>query len=44
MSWNGHGYSLLRQEGESPVDTIQVDWKPGSMFCKGTGEYYHQHF
>ena len=41
---SGHGYSLLWQEGESPVDTIRVDWKPGTMFCNGAGEHYHQHF
>jgi mannose-6-phosphate isomerase-like protein (cupin superfamily) len=41
---SGHGYSLLWQEDESPVDTLRVDWKPGTMFCNGAGEHYHQHF
>ncbi len=41
---SGHGYSLLWEEGESPVDTLRVDWKPGTLFCNGPGEHYHQHF
>ena len=40
----GHGYSLLWQEGENPVDTVRVDWKPGVMYAPPDGPTYHQHF
>jgi hypothetical protein len=40
----GHGSSLLWQEGESPVDTKRVDWKPGSLYAPPDGPTYHQHF
>jgi quercetin dioxygenase-like cupin family protein len=40
----GHGYSLLWKEGESPVDTKRVDWKPGSLYAPPDGPTYHQHF
>ena len=33
----GEGYSLLWREGESPVDTVRVDWKPGSLYAPPDG-------
>jgi mannose-6-phosphate isomerase-like protein (cupin superfamily) len=40
----GHGYTLLWEPGQNPVDTIRVDWKPGTVFSNGPGQHYHQHF
>src|SRR5262245_34981984 len=40
----GHGYSLLWKEGEDPVDTVRVDWKPGSLYAPPDGPTFHQHF
>jgi quercetin dioxygenase-like cupin family protein len=41
---SGHGYSLLWEEDEPPTSTLRADWKPGTLFCNGAGEHYHQHF
>jgi quercetin dioxygenase-like cupin family protein len=40
----GEGYSLLWQDGENPVDTVRVDWKPGTMYAPPDGPTIHQHF
>jgi gentisate 1,2-dioxygenase len=40
----GHGYSLLWLDGDNPVDTVRVDWKPGSLYAPPDGPTYHQHF
>ena len=40
----GEGYSLLWREGENPVDTMRVDWKPGTLYAPPDGPTYHQHF
>ncbi len=39
----GHGYSLLWKEGQDPVNTIRVDWKPGILYAP-PDELFHQHF
>jgi Cupin domain len=41
---SGHGYSLLWEEDQPPTETLRVDWQPGTLFCNGAGEHYHQHF
>lgn len=41
---SGHGYSLLWKEGEDPVNTVRVDWKPGVLFAPPDGPTFHQHF
>jgi gentisate 1,2-dioxygenase len=40
----GYGYSLLWREGEDPVSTVRVDWKPGTLYAPPDGPTYHQHF
>jgi mannose-6-phosphate isomerase-like protein (cupin superfamily) len=40
----GQGYSNLWLEGQSPVDTIHLEWKVGSLFAPPDGPTYHQHF
>jgi len=40
----GHGYSLLWLDGESPVGTKRVDWKPGTLYAPPDGPTFHQHF
>jgi hypothetical protein len=40
----GHGYSLLWKDGEDPVDTVRVDWKPGTLYAPPDGPTFHQHF
>ena len=40
----GHGYSLLWKDGEDPLDTVRVDWKPGTLYAPPDGPTYHQHF
>jgi len=40
----GHGYSLLWKDGEDPVDTVRVDWKPGTIYAPPDGPTFHQHF
>ena len=40
----GEGYSLLWLEGEDPVNTVRVDWKPGTLYAPPDGPTYHQHF
>ena len=41
---SGHGYSLLWQEGQDPLNTVRVDWKVGTLFAPPEGPTYHQHF
>jgi len=41
---SGHGYSLLWQAGQDPLNTVRVDWKPGVLFAPPDGPTYHQHF
>lgn len=41
---SGHGYSLLWRQGESPVESVKVDWRVGSLFAPPDGPTYHQHF
>lgn len=40
----GHGYSLLWLDGEDPVATKRVDWKPGTLYAPPDGPTFHQHF
>jgi quercetin dioxygenase-like cupin family protein len=40
----GHGYSLLWLEGQNPVGTVRVDWKPGTLYAPPDGPTFHQHF
>jgi gentisate 1,2-dioxygenase len=40
----GKGYSLLWQQGEDPVNTVRVDWKPGTLYAPPDGPTFHQHF
>jgi gentisate 1,2-dioxygenase len=40
----GHGYSLLWQDGEDPVNTVRVEWKPGTLYAPPDGPTFHQHF
>jgi hypothetical protein len=40
----GHGYSLLWKDGEDPVNTVRVDWKPGTLYAPPDGPTFHQHF
>lgn len=40
----GEGYSLLWKDGEDPVNTTRVDWKPGWLYAPPDGPTYHQHF
>ena len=40
----GHGYSLLWLDGEDPVGTKRVDWKPGTLYAPPDGPTFHQHF
>jgi quercetin dioxygenase-like cupin family protein len=40
----GHGYSLLWKDDEDPVNTIRVDWKPGTLYAPPDGPTFHQHF
>jgi gentisate 1,2-dioxygenase len=40
----GHGYSLLWLDGQSPVETKRVDWKPGTLYAPPDGPTFHQHF
>ena len=35
---------LLWREGENPVETVRVDWKPGTLYAPPDGPTYHQHF
>ena len=41
---NGEGYSLLWKDGEDPVNTVRVDWKPGTLYAPPDGPTFHQHF
>jgi gentisate 1,2-dioxygenase len=40
----GHGYSLLWLDGQNPVGTKRVDWKPGTLYAPPDGPTFHQHF
>jgi mannose-6-phosphate isomerase-like protein (cupin superfamily) len=40
----GHGYSLLWKDDEDPVNTVRVDWKPGTLYAPPDGPTFHQHF
>lgn len=44
MCVTGEGYTLLWEEDENPVESIRVDWKPGTIFANGPGRHFHQHF
>ncbi|HEY3116547.1 MAG TPA: hypothetical protein VGK54_07395 [Chloroflexota bacterium] len=39
----GHGYSLLWLDGQNPVDTVRVNWKPGTLYAP-PDDLFHQHF
>jgi gentisate 1,2-dioxygenase len=39
----GEGYSLLWLDGEDPVDSLRIDWRPGTTYAP-PAEYFHQHF
>lgn len=41
---SGHGYSLLWKDNEDPLNTVRVDWEPGSLYAPPDGPTYHQHF
>jgi quercetin dioxygenase-like cupin family protein len=40
----GQGYSLLWLDGQNPVDTVRVEWKPGTLYAPPDGPTFHQHF
>ncbi len=40
----GNGYSLLWLDGQNPVETKRVDWKPGTLYAPPDGPTFHQHF
>jgi quercetin dioxygenase-like cupin family protein len=40
----GEGYSLLWKDGEDPLNTVRVDWRPGVLYAPPDGPTYHQHF
>jgi oxalate decarboxylase/phosphoglucose isomerase-like protein (cupin superfamily) len=39
----GHGYSLLWKDNDNPVDTVRIDWQPGTLYAP-PDDHYHQHF